>query len=52
MKITYQLAQQIVEHAIKILGININIMNKNGIIVGSGDKNRLNKFHEGVAFVL
>ncbi len=52
MKITHQLAQDIVDKTIKILGRNINIMNENGVIIGSGDKSRLNQFHEGAAQVI
>lgn len=52
MKITHVLAQQIVDRTINIVGKNINIMDENGIIIGSGDKSRLNQFHEGAALVI
>ncbi len=52
MKITHQLAQEIVERTINILGKNINIMDENGYIIGTGDKSRLNQFHEGAALVI
>lgn len=39
-------SQKIVDRLIKILGKNINIMNTDGVIVGSGDKDRINTFHE------
>ena len=52
MKITHQLAQQIVDRTISILGKNINIMDENGYIIGSGDKKRLNKYHEGASLVI
>jgi len=52
LKITHQLAQQIVDRTINILGKNINIMDENGYIIGSGDKRRLNKYHEGAALVI
>ncbi len=52
MKITQQLAQDIVNKTMKILGRNINIMDENGVIIGSGDKSRLNQFHEGAAQVI
>ncbi|MBN2396297.1 MAG: hypothetical protein JXC36_07535, partial [Candidatus Atribacteria bacterium] len=52
MKITHQLAQQIVDRTSKIIGKNINIMDENGIIIGTGDKIRLNQFHEGAAQVI
>ncbi len=35
-----------------ILGKNINIMDEKGVIIGSGDKSRLNQFHEGAAKVI
>ncbi len=52
MKITHQLAQDIVDKTMSILGKNINIMDENGVIIGSGDKSRLNQFHEGAAQVI
>jgi len=52
MKITYKLAQSIVNKTMNILGKNINIMNGKGVIIGSGDKSRLNQFHEGAAHVI
>ncbi|WP_051542105.1 CdaR family transcriptional regulator [Clostridium lundense] len=39
-------SQKIVDRLIKILGKNINIMDTEGIIIGSGDKDRINTFHE------
>jgi len=52
MKITHKLAQDIVDKTMNILGKNINIMDENGVIIGSGDKSRLNQFHEGAAQVI
>ncbi|GAB4116571.1 MAG: DNA-binding transcriptional regulator CdaR [Candidatus Caldatribacteriota bacterium] len=52
MKITQQLAQDIVNKTMKILGRNINIMDEKGVIIGSGDMSRLNQFHEGAAQVI
>lgn len=52
MRITHQLAQQIVDRTSRIIGKNINIMDENGIIIGTGDKSRLNQFHEGAAQVI
>ncbi|MDN5332687.1 MAG: carbohydrate diacid regulator [Tepidanaerobacteraceae bacterium] len=52
MEITHQYAQTIVDRTMKILGYNINIMDSRGIIVGSGDKKRLNTFHQGAAEVI
>ncbi|MBU1427229.1 helix-turn-helix domain-containing protein [bacterium] len=52
MKITHKLAQDIVDKTMSILGKNINIMDEKGVIIGSGDKSRLNQFHEGAAQVI
>jgi len=52
MKITHKLAQNIVNKTMSILEKNINIMDENGVIIGSGDKSRLNQFHEGAAQVI
>ncbi len=52
MKITHKLAQSIVDKTMNILGKNINIMDENGVIIGSGDKSRLNQYHEGAAKVI
>jgi len=52
MKITHQLAQDIVDKTMSILGKNINIMDEKGVIIGSGDKSRLNQYHEGAAQVI
>lgn len=45
--LTSSLAQNIVVRTMKILPYNINVMNANGIILGSGDTSRLNQVHEG-----
>ncbi|WP_077306424.1 CdaR family transcriptional regulator [Terribacillus halophilus] len=50
--LTYELAQEIVERTMKILNQNINVMNDEGIIIGSGDKERINQFHAGALVVL
>jgi len=52
MKITHKLAQNIVNKTMNILGKNINIMDEKGVIIGSGNKSRLNQFHEGAAQVI
>jgi len=52
MKITHKLAQNIVNKTMNILEKNINIMDEKGVIIGSGDKSRLNQFHEGAAQVI
>ena len=52
MYLTPELAQQIAERTTTDLRKNINIMDQNGIIIGSGHKDRLNTFHEGAVRVL
>ncbi|MHC2994187.1 MAG: hypothetical protein IBV53_01585 [Candidatus Atribacteria bacterium] len=52
MKITHKLAQNIVDKTMSILERNINIMDENGVIIGSGDRSRLNQYHEGAAQVI
>ncbi len=52
MRLTEDLAQKIVNNSMNVLGKNINIMNHHGIIIGSGDKNRVNTYHEVAAQVV
>lgn len=52
MRLTPELVQPIVDKTIEILGRNINIMNAKGVIIGSGQKERLNTFHQGAAWVI
>lgn len=47
MKLTKHQAKCIVRQVMGVIPYNINIMNERGIIIGSGDINRLNKVHEG-----
>ena len=46
MNLNRELAEKIVIKTMNVLGKNINIMNSQGIIIGSGDAKRLNTFHE------
>ncbi len=50
--LTYDLAQEIVERTMKILKTNINVMNDKGIILGSGERERINQLHDGALLVL
>ncbi|NLO66371.1 MAG: hypothetical protein GX101_06730, partial [Firmicutes bacterium] len=52
MQLNQELAQQIAEKTMEVLGRNVNIMDRAGIIVGSGKRERLNTYHEGAARVL
>ncbi|HSC83007.1 MAG TPA: sugar diacid recognition domain-containing protein [Pseudomonas sp.] len=46
------LAQHIVDRAMAILPYNINVMDAQGMIIGSGDPSRLHTRHEGAQLVL
>lgn len=50
--LTEKMAQQIVHEMEKIIAANINIMNKDGIIIASKDTNRIGTFHEGARQVI
>jgi carbohydrate diacid regulator len=50
--LTYELAQEIVERTMKILNSNINVMNNEGVIIGSGDSERIDQLHAGALLVL
>lgn len=52
MIITAELAQQIVDVIMATVQQNINIMNSSGIIMGSGQKKRLNTYHQGAMEVI
>lgn len=52
MIITHELAQNIAYKTSVILKRNVNIMNHEGNIIGSSDKNRRNIFHEGAFQVI
>ncbi|WP_409304184.1 CdaR family transcriptional regulator [Peribacillus sp. SCS-155] len=47
-----QLARKIVEQTMIRLNRNINIMNEKGIIIASGDSDRINQIHEGALEVV
>lgn len=47
-----QLAQEIVDRTMGIIGRNINVMDNRGVIIGSGDKSRIDDYHEGAVLVL
>lgn len=49
---TPELAQEIVDRTMKILGKNINVMDRNGVIVGSGDRSRIGHIHGGAIAAL
>jgi carbohydrate diacid regulator len=49
--LTKQLANQIVEQTMIRLHRNINVMDTNGMILASGDEERVEKIHEGALYV-
>ncbi len=46
------LAQQIVARTMKIIAHNINVMNHHGVILGSGDPDRIGATHEGALLAI
>lgn len=52
MFIDQQMAQKIVDRAMKITGVNVNVMDHRGVIIGSGDPARIDQLHEGALHVL
>lgn len=50
--LTRELAQEIVERTMSILNRNINVMNDKGVIIGSGDRERIGQVHDGALLVL
>ncbi len=50
--VTKELAQKIVCRTMEIIDCNINVMNEKGVIIGSGDKKRMDQIHEGALMVL
>ena len=50
--VTKELAQKIVYRTMEIIDCNINVMNEKGVIIGSGDKKRMDQIHEGALMVL
>lgn len=47
-----ELAEDIVERTMNVVNYNINIMNENGVIIASGDKERIGTIHEGAIIAL
>ena len=47
-----KIAQKIADEVMNTLGYNINVMNKNAIIIGSGSPDRLGTFHETAMFAI
>lgn len=47
MELSKKIAQKIVNEMMKTIPYNINIMNKDGVIIGSGQIDRIGNIHEG-----
>lgn len=50
--LTPKIAQQIVDRTMKIIDCNINVMNADGCIIGSGDLERIGELHEGAILAI
>lgn len=51
-ELDHLLAQNIVDRAMAILPYNVNVMDNQGLILGSGESSRINTRHEGAQLVL
>ncbi|WP_207282955.1 sugar diacid recognition domain-containing protein [Pseudomonas sp. FW300-N2F2] len=51
-ELDHDLAQDIVDRAMAILPYNVNVMDNQGLILGSGERDRVNTRHEGAQLVL
>lgn len=47
MKLSQTIAQQIVREMMNVISYNINVMDANGVILGSGDLQRIGTVHKG-----
>ncbi|MCS3456620.1 carbohydrate diacid regulator [Aeromonas sp. BIGb0405] len=52
MQLNEQLARQIVTRAMKILSFSVNVMDEQGLIIASGNPERLHQRHEGAVLAL
>ncbi|KAF1052986.1 MAG: Carbohydrate diacid regulator [Stenotrophomonas maltophilia] len=52
LDLDHPLAQEIVERAMAILPCNVNVMDSQGLIIGSGEAERLYTRHEGAQRVV
>ena len=50
--LTKGIAQEIVNRTMQILNYNINVMDEYGVIVGSGDKDRIGEIHAGALLMI
>ena len=47
MQLNERLARQIVARAMKILSFSVNVMDERGLIIASGNPERIHQRHEG-----
>lgn len=52
MELNAQIAQSIVKRAMKIIGASVNVMNSEGVIIASGNPQRLHQKHTGAVLAL
>jgi carbohydrate diacid regulator len=52
LKLDRTLAQSIVDRSMKIIDGNVNVMDQNGTIIASGDRDRIGQMHDGALLVL
>lgn len=52
MFLDIQLAQQIVDRTMAIIDTNINVMNERGIIISSGEPERIGQIHDGALLAI
>lgn len=52
MQLNDALAHQIVSRAMKILSFSVNVMDERGLIIASGNPERLHQRHEGAVLAL
>lgn len=52
MQLTESIAKQIVKRTMKIIKYSVNVIDNNGIIISSGDPDRVNYRHEGAVLAI
>ncbi|MEQ8156147.1 MAG: sugar diacid recognition domain-containing protein [Clostridiaceae bacterium] len=52
MTLSKNIAQKIVQEMMDVIPYNINVMDKSGIIIGSGDMRRIGDLHEGAKIAI
>lgn len=50
--LTKEVAMEIVRRTMHVIGYNVNVMDKRGRIIGSGDGKRLGQSHEGALLAI